>query len=811
MDVKKDKKALARFTKVDANYIQDFLNESDKKVVGLLNTDNQYISYDPQGRVLFKAEIKNQDTYQVSYDVARNSNLQEGYYLWVRNSLAKQKCSAEDIDLLVDRLKALPSKGAIIPLQQELHHHLGLVKQLYVQALSVDKTKEETKTEEEIKTEIKTIIANVSEAHAYAMKEINKKFVAGAFAAALIAAKDEQTDEAFIQVINRVLDKRCKAFLPEAHDILLKYVQKTNTALKAETHFSSEAKIARKESAEKKTSTNMHLLHIDQKNQSVTRIEGSKYTAHDRREGTEFAHRSILTYDMPSGDSLQKKDRIWIRTPSLPVKKGLKENAYIADVNSKLAHIAEKYAITQPFTYNLLTALNSIRDGKNRQTQSTRHILLGAHQYNKNICEASGVHENKDASAQGTKGTVPICYVQAISVNGAGRALGYYSRIPFLRNGLGLRIDDQNEATLMAEMALMNNCCVGGDQNQFKTIQDQYQTFLNKESPTWLQKMLGTHSVYLFKTKEGQDIRKNIVDIKKSWRETSISSNLGTTTQDFSRFALQKMTAFDLHFSHDHAKLIQALSLHVEKTALFGCKSGNERTPIICERASVLDQKDVLITQTGLQTALKDAFNALCQATTKNDAKIAAKALNHELDRIYNLQRAYGASTMIPLVDQGAPPKIERKNGSIKSRIDTNYAEESGITSLSQSRAKAMQAHNDLVTYMHEAWDRWSSDVENKSAVHMSESDAIRVKNRSDSYTLIRYSFSSQNTQKGREGREGRKEKIVPASVIATEPAIASADPATNLTAQKKQIKNAEMGVVDGDETETPRTHSMSQ
>jgi hypothetical protein len=87
------------------------------------------------------------------------------------------------------------------------------------------------------------------------------------------------------------------------------------------------------------------------------------------------------------------------------------------------------------FIYNLLTTLNgtlnpfdSYDESKNFQNESLEFILKGAHQYN-----------------QTKKPGSPLCFVQAIGVNGFGKALGY---------GTGDRLQD--EATLMSEMALLH-------------------------------------------------------------------------------------------------------------------------------------------------------------------------------------------------------------------------------------------------------------------------------------------------------------------------------------------------------------------
>jgi hypothetical protein len=191
-----------------------------------------------------------------------------------------------------------------------------------------------------------------------------------------------------------------------------------------------------------------------------------------------FAHRQIVTQPL-SNDGIQERTRprIQIRTPS-PVVKDLKffgeggDKAAISDVANKLQEIVNNYDLnnttTEPeagipkaFIYNRHTAFKDTLDGmqgKNKQTQSARHILKGAHEHNANNIN-HGV----------------MCFVQNISVNGFGSSLG---------DGL-LSSSLQKETTLLTEMAMLhtNYAQLAPDQQeQFKTAIKQYESFLKDDS-----------------------------------------------------------------------------------------------------------------------------------------------------------------------------------------------------------------------------------------------------------------------------------------------------------------------------------------
>ena len=638
-----------------------------KKAKEKLEGAPHLLNFDPQGRVLVDVEDSNSKTGYtlVSFDIKTEPNLYELYQeavkekllveLTVHKKTGGQFVDEEEVDRILYSLDSLKSKSSIISLQQEIQLQTSLAARLYLKYFQK-------------KPEMSVCL--VDKAHKEATREIND-LVLKAFAKALKAGYEEGK-ELDISKVNEVLAAFRDEITKQAHDILLKHISNETKIELSPEEFDA---VSAKKMAEKLTASSYSVLHTDTDTKLAVLIEGPDITAHDRKTGILFAHRSIDAYRLnDNNEVLTKIERVRVRTNSLPVKTGLTEKQCVDDVKIKLGELEIDYKLYGTFTYNLLTALLDNADDaltSNAQTKSTKHILLGAHAHNRDIQSSS------------------LCLVQAISVNRRGRPLGYHN--------IGWRVGLSNEATLMAEMSLFSNVLDNNDDlmSQYKKLMSQYKKFLKLEPTTTLYQKIKSYfkSEFFSKTSEGILAKSLIKAQKKEWQnETSeVDEN---DTPKLAKLALRKIMAYDLHFSHDYAKLIQSLSLYVEKQAVFGCKSGNERTPIIAERAGLLDIEP-------LDQRLKDAFKTLAMASTKDRAKLAANSLKKMLNIVYNEQAVYGATTMIPLLDQGGGHKIKAATGSMLDTTD--YAEDADITNLQQQGTKKMQAHNGLVDYMKRA------------------------------------------------------------------------------------------------------------
>lgn len=537
--------------------------------------------------------------------------------------------------------------GSIIPLQQEFHFHLSLVARTYQ---SIAKLKDKN--------------AEIQEALASAQKKVNE-LVMREFARGLQeATRDTKGGELDISKLNKTLDKARKKIMPEAHAIFMQeIVNKTGVILEPKDFKGI------KHTAEITTASGDNLLHVDSKLGLATLVRHSEVTAHGRGQG-KIADRQLITHYYKNSTITENPNtRTQIRIPSLDVKEGIRGNAVIEDIAKKLQTISKNYRFSelleneskpaQAFIYNLYTSLHD-RFGDingNLQTQGADYILKGMHQYN--------------ASQINTESPV-FCFVQNIPVNGFGATLSHTSRDPLIR-----------EATLMADMAFMHTLYEASDnKSAIDQVFAKYRGYLEKEG----------RDAYFSKSPEGQDAIQQIAAIKEQWKKIAPQSDAEPEVK--ARYALQKLVAHNLHCTHDYAKLVQALSVYVEKASIGGCKSGNERAQAINGRVAILDTQDKDIVK---------IINELSRADYEKKVVEQAGALKSQLDKVYNDKGLQGAASVVSLLDQGASAKVEAKPGGIY--FSRNYAEEKELTNLHQSKAGKMQAHKNLTKEMQKAWD----------------------------------------------------------------------------------------------------------
>ncbi|CAM3407801.1 hypothetical protein [Legionella longbeachae] len=641
------------FEKITARAIQQALQKNPSSLL-----------FDPQGRVLIDVTLTEQERglfiqgfgktrapspiTTVSLDVTQIKELNEEY----ERRYGLDKLNKEQLD------KLSTVRGSIIPLQQEFHFHLALAARIYT---NVD-NRRFPKEQMEI-------------AHQAAMKRIQPLFEQ-AFADALEKAREKGAlnDVKLIQE----LDHARKKISAEAHSILMEEVLKeTGQRLSKEDL----KKIEKKHIAEKTTASPNDLLYIDQSLEQAIWISGSENTAHERlrhlSEVYALADRQIVTLALR--EEKQGRARLQIRVPSLDVKKNLSMDSAIDDVSVKLLALAEKYSIhtisanplgRKAFTYNLHTAINHTLDDlfkDNKQSWGAQAILNGAHLYNK-VQLAS-------------KEPKPFCFVQNISVNGFGDSLGYGWNIGW--NKL------RNEATLMAEMAMLQNL-VGPKDNlpEIQKVFEYYEQFLINC------KSRGEN--YFSRSKEGQLAIAHIKAIKAAWTQQDARVyEQDATPVEKAQEALKTIMANNLHHKHEYAKLVQSLSMFIEEASIAGCKSGNERAQAINGRVAILDHE-----ASKTDSIIFKAIDALAKARP-GDVKKYASDLKRNLDDKYDHHLQTGLS-LISDVDQGASAKVNAKAPWYKfwTRLNPNYAEESSLKHLSQEKSGNMQAHKGLTDAM---------------------------------------------------------------------------------------------------------------
>lgn len=680
---------LEQQAKAQAIYMQHLLEKAQERAQTRAQTNA--LAFDPQGRVLVDVTLdgndwitiaqkvnatlntelsdvnlqkelrRTTDTTTVSLDITGHPDLKEKFKHTLEEALTRIGVLPNRTSRIVDTLDKEP-KGSIIALQQEFHFHLGLAARVY------------QKTNKKFKGKEKEMQA----AHEAAVNEVNK-LVLEAYAKALEKAVNSK-GELNVKQLNQALDKARKSITPQAHTILRREIVRHTGVILTKLNKSE-----LKHTAEATTATANDVLHTDNHQHLATLIKGSENTAHHRVQGREFAHRQLITHPLTKDGIIpHSHPRIQIRTPSPVVKEGLSEEEYISDVAIKLDEITHEYSLKEKlsshegmpkaFIYNRYTAINdSLGDiNGNLQTQSARHILKGAHEYNaKQLAEGNAVY----------------CLVQNISVNGFGDHLGY--------SGDDLTI----ESTLMTEMALLHTLysTSAEQQENIKKVFEKYNHFLRHRKG----------GDYFSQSNEGKEAIKAIEAIKKGWQKEEPHEAAPDLFSDV-QSSLKKLIANNLHFSHDYAKLIQSLSVFIEEASISGCKSGNERAQAINGRVAILDavQHTPPENLSNEGKAIYEALIKLSKTETASDVIRAADELKLAIDTAYNQLGLQTAASIVSLIDQGGPAKIEAKPGH-PFYASRNYGEEKArvLPNLQQTKAGSMQAHKDLPSQMVDAWE----------------------------------------------------------------------------------------------------------
>lgn len=564
------------------------------------------------------------------------------------------------------------SKGSIIPAQEEFHYHLGLTKESYKKIFpDTDNKKLET-------------------AYKDAMLRVNQELILPTFAEALVTSRD----------VNSVLDGARVTNMSKAHEILVGEMKKQGLNLPEALQKFAERKAA---SGHKKVSASKILKELTAStpatpndvlfvsNNLATLIQGSTETAHHMRVGTDFAHREIITHSLDVGGRLRRsKPNIVIRTPSLAYVKAASDEVRVQDVADKLGKISTSYTLgtrlsgkrhsqrPKAFSYLLLTTLDE-RFDRNKQSKSAKAILQGAHQYNRTKAE-------------------PYCFVQNISVNGFGKALGHGSS------------SLMKEATLMADISLLHTVFdderfyTQGDKllsDPLKAVMSNYRDYLADRD------CIG---VDFHDTKYGENAKTAIVNLKTYMRSTQPTRDKSISMDSMDEFIsvdtltkqrLKELFVHNLHYSHENAKLTQSLSSFVVEGALVGCKSGNERTGYILGRKAVLERLAVMsIDEIKADPIYKNLYEQLLQPI---DSPESAKALNDALDVTYDAKALYLEANVIANVDMGASSKVKIKTWFF-GLFNPNYTESSNLKNLQQGNVDSMQAHKGLAPAIGKSW-----------------------------------------------------------------------------------------------------------
>ncbi len=659
---------------LETKYLASIINVAKAKA--LENQDN--LAFDPQGSVMVditraEIEVKLSTEYDFTADdwkafLAKKTEITSVSLditsIEVLNS--KFLIQATTDTAIQEQLKGLP-KGSINPIYRELYFHMNATKRVYAKVFKQPESDFEAAFQATLKLVSTRVMDEYQNAIATAKKPLSKKQ---------------------IRSINQHLDKVRITILAEAHSKFLEL---------ARVRFNKKQRKGLKHLAEETTATPNDIVYVG--SHQVTWAAGNDASSHDRQFGTNFGHQETVTHNYDGRNvTANKNQRFHLRVASFAVKSGHKmrlKQDYIDDVKIKLTQLKETeniLAVCNSFhqqashpvppraiIYNLYTAINkrasilgAIDEKSNKQSESAKFILKGAHAYNRTQLEKDGV----------------FCLVQNISVNGYGIPLGY--------NHLNALL---TEATLMTEMAVLHTLYDPSTApTQFNAIFEQYRLFLRQlpQSDTFFsQSAYGVAAI-------------NLLNAVKTQGQATTAQNATFTGDDVVSDA--KKSLFNLminnrHFRND-ATLFQALSVFTEKASMAGCKSAIDRTPMINNRVAMLERAlNEPDSQVSEIKGLREALQMLAKATSVTIIK-AEKTLKTALNAAVNYLGVQTQASMQTNAEIGGAAKYSARSGIVRyfgkwlTCWNTNAAEHSSMSTVAQEGRNTTQIHNTLAEYI---------------------------------------------------------------------------------------------------------------
>ncbi|MFC3909257.1 hypothetical protein ACFORL_09250 [Legionella dresdenensis] len=560
----------------------------------------------------------------------------------------------EQLSIIVDSYLASNQRGSVIALQEEMmmHAQLGLRTLL-------------KKFPEIILTDTQNL---------QLMHGINC-LVLGKFRRILANSRPELN---FVY-INRELDNCRKELAPLCRELV---VETLVSIMDSNQKLQFQDVLVKLESSdfENTTATGLDYLRTDSCNGTVVRIEATEYTAHGKVLGGQKQALRLLARNhyqpqsgqvMPYANSTQEA-----RVPSIAVI-SVPHSESVHDVTAKLGYSAQQLrqkvpGYRGPIVYNLLTSLHSsayerLLDNRNRQRESARQILIGAHHYNR---------------AQVRKGMpFELIYVQNIPVNQHTVELNSAS------------LNDANaEAALMVDIALLSTlyhhryifppAMQTSIARCYKNAHWHYVSFLTDAEK---------REFYFKNSEAGVNTVRLIENYRTSWAVAEFD-NLSADFNNLAVLCLLKMFADGSYKKKQFGMLMQTLSVFSEPISQAGCKSANERYQAVAGRVELLKSLSVDPNLTPEKQNVIDAMKGYIAGKSPLDY------VQYRLDTAYNLYNLQGAAASFSTEDQGGPSKVQstknrNKPGVINEMVNTNYAETGYLTRLQQTNASELQAH----------------------------------------------------------------------------------------------------------------------
>ncbi|MCR9192393.1 MAG: hypothetical protein NXI01_06995 [Gammaproteobacteria bacterium] len=428
-------------------------------------------------------------------------------------------------------------------------------------------------------------------------RQINTAYAEVLHEACLESSSSENLrDDVNIRHLNDALNKHRDRLLAEGQNILIKQINRQRAREKPAT--------TEEEQQQRRRQSTHSVFHIDTTMQLGTWITSG-------HPEPLITHRRIKTLQVDeTQEILAEIKRLRILTPSLWMTSGKTAATFQYQYPLIMKKLNDIYAIEYSVTHYAFVAPNDA-------SGQVKQMLLAAHNNNRDL--------NK-----------PVCHVQAMDISGRRRALGYHW-LDFFGTG--------NEATLMTEMALCSQMPAETplDLNSYQRFLQPAQSWGSSFYRFFIKSKIFAH------TAEGREMKSQIQTKKNAWQAQDNLDDCDTqarTTQ-----ALQKLMAFDLHYGHDFAVLVQALSLATNPQAIINT---HEQDPNLSQALGYANYFDMANLPPNIQASL----NALAQARDKPTATASATALKLALQEHY-IQHRYAAAA-IPSIMQQSDGMIEQ-------------------------------------------------------------------------------------------------------------------------------------------------------
>lgn len=648
-----------------------------RAATGSAAEDDPLVRWDIQGHALLEV-----DGVYCSIDCLRPNKT-------VRSYTPVEEKIAEYLRIPIQGLERWPyrhgfissdRRSSIVNLQRELDMHLRLVARAIYKAN---------------RKELADIRCQTAVSRCY---EALDDEIRNVFRQKLMAYYDERSDSIDIHEINKHLDSIRLDLLNKYERQLLNLLFAGNPALRMPSESDLDMAL------QSTTALSGDYLQTDQINKQVVRISASEYTAHDKRLGAEhLALRRVHRFDLCAtsrdgyGYILMPSAGVEARVPSLAVLKStVDQEAAIGDVVAKLKYLWSQLGLEpgQVLIYNLLTSLHSsgfFDKIDNHQTKSASIILEAIHRFNK---------ENMTSGQRILLQNIPInLHTDSLSLISSNRVIA--------------------DATLMAEISLIetlhqhNNLLNDVERVDIEHLHDlstrAYNNFLDspKQNESFSASDSGKGLIRELRSWQRSSSMYDRSGVAKMCDRSAAEADTPLKYSSIKRLvslALHRLYVTGLYAEQKFGTLVQALSVYLQDSSLYGCKSANERFQMVAGRVGMLAAVQSKFNlhpcrldssqEKALVTALVDFDNSplvyhINAADRRSKISAAAERLKSALDALYNYQGLHAALSSVSEIDQGGGPKIELYTGT---SLNTNMAEQ-GVPDLFQAHASPFQAH----------------------------------------------------------------------------------------------------------------------